>query len=511
MTAAGDLELFLPLRKGLVGTTLLTHAPGGEDGYFMLLLAPSQPETGTSLPRDLTLVLDVSGSMSGTKLEQAKAALQQALGTLTSNDRFRLITFSSTVRSFRPGFVPASRDHLAAAREFIDGLGAEGGTNIAGALEAALNDRGDAERLGMVLFVTDGLPSIGEQAPDRIAEQAAGRIGRTRIFTVGIGHDVNTYLLDRLASSGRGSAEYVGPGASVEAAMGSLLMKLRYPAMVNLQIDESPVSLAQTYPAQLPDLFYGEELVVFGRYHGQGSGNILITGERNGRRERVPVPASFKASEAGNDFISRLWAARQIGELTRQIQLEGATPSLLDQVRQLGLRYGILTEYTSYLVQEPVDLVGAPGPIPLREDQMGGARNSATQTGPQAFERARASAKLSESKSLAATDEAVAAGLAPRGEGAPAPRRAGGRLFVQRGSVWTDLAHSDRITVTAVVGYSRAYFELVRVLPELAPYLSVGDEILIAGRRVSIRVGPSGTEAWKPGQLADLVRNFRGT
>jgi Ca-activated chloride channel homolog len=513
-SATGEVELFLPLRKGLVGTTLVTHALGGEDGYFMLLLAPPQQETGTSVPRDLTLVVDVSGSMSGTKLEQAKAALEQALGTLRPNDRFRLIAFSSAVRRFRDDFVAATRDNLTDAREFVDGLSAEGGTNIAGALEAALGSEGDAERLAIVMFVTDGLPSVGEQAPDRIAEQAASRIGRTRIFTVGIGTDVNTYLLDRLASRGRGSAEYVPPGASVENAMGSLMAKLRYPALVNLRMTETPVSLGQTYPTQLPDLFYGEELVLLGRYRGQGTGNIVLTGDRNGRRERVVIPAAFAASESGNDFIPRLWAARQIGELTRQIRLEGASPGLVAQVRELGLRYGILTEYTSYLVQEPSDLATPGTPAPLREDQMGGARNSAAQTGPQAFERARASAKLADSKTLAAADEVASSRLETLtvgAAGASATRLVGGRLFVGRDQVWTDVGHADRITVTAVVAYSKAYFELVRQLPELAPYLSVGNEVVIAGRRGSVRVGGSGIDTWQPGQLAEVVRNFRGT
>jgi Ca-activated chloride channel homolog len=511
--AAGALEIFLPLRRGLVGSALVTHAPGGEDGYFMLLLAPAPAGTESEVPRDLTMVVDVSGSMSGTKLEQAKAALNQALGTLGSRDRFRLIAFSSQVRRFRDGFVTPNRKNITDAREFVERLGADGGTNIAGALDAALDAPADSERLSIVVFMTDGLPSIGEQVPDRLAQQAAARIGRTRVFTVGIGHDVNTYLLDRLASRGRGASEYVAPGSNVETTVGLLVSKIRHPALVDLRIGDAPVALSRTQPEELPDLFYGDELVVLGRYSGHGSGTIMVSGQRNGRRERIPVSASFPASDMANDFIPKLWAARQIGSLTRQIRLEGATSGLVEQVRELGLRYGILTEYTSYLVQEPTDLARPATPAPLREDQMGGARNSAIQTGTGAFEQARASAKLSDSKSLAAAETAAADQLQSlaRDRAVAETRRAGGRLFIRRGQVWTDVGQPDRITVTDVAAYSQAYFELVRQLPEIAPYLSIGDKVLIAGREASVRIGPSGVETWQPGQLGALVRNFRGT
>jgi hypothetical protein len=160
----------------------------------------------------------------------------------------------------------------------------------------------------------------------------------------------------------------------------------------------------------------------------------------------------------------------------------------------------------------PMDLVGTPRPVPLREEHMGGARNSAAQTGSQAFERARTSAKLAESKSLAAADAAIDAQAALARPASPASvQRAGGRLFVQRGEVWTDLGHSDRITITAIAAYSKAYFELVRLLPEVVPYLSIGDEIVIAGREGSVRIGTAGIREWRPGQLADVVRTFRGT
>jgi hypothetical protein len=165
-------------------------------------------------------------------------------------------------------------------------------------------------------------------------------------------------------------------------------------------------------------------------------------------------------------------------------------------------------------VQEPSDLATPGVPAPLREDQIGGARNAVRQTGPQAFDRAQASSKLADSKTLASADEVASSrleALAKDESRASATRLVAGRLFIRRNQVWTDVAHTDRITVTAVAAYSKAYFDLVRQLPEVAPYLSVGAEVLIAGRRASVRVGGSGIEIWQPGQLAEVVRNFRGT
>jgi len=300
----------------------------------------------------------------------------------------------------------------------------------------------------------------------------------------------------------------VAPETSVETAVGSLLAKLRYPALVDLRIAEAPAALTSLAPQRLPDLFYGEELVLFGRYHGTGRGQVVVTGERNGRRERIATDANFSNTTSDNDFIPRLWASRRIGELTRQIRLEGPNGSLIEEVRNLGLRYGIVTEYTSYLVQEPNAVASVPPAVPLeRED----ARQ---QTGAAAFDRARASSKLAEVKSLNAAEE-VAQGRMEAAVGDSMSRalvrRVGGRVFVHRGEVWTDLAQADRIPITVVAAFSRAYFDLVRMLPELAPYLSVGDQVLVAGRQASIRIAPSGIQELDHGQLITLVGHFRGT
>jgi len=266
-------------------------------------------------------------------------------------------------------------------------------------------------------------------------------------------------------------------------------------------------------------VFFGEELVVFGRYHGTGRGVITVIGQRGGHTESFTTDAVFPASETENTFIPRLWASRRIGELTRQVRIEGASPSLVNEIRDLGLRYGIITEYTSYIVQEPVPF-GRPVPVgvrdaasppPLTRQMQGGAGNAAAQTGSHAVEAARASAGLMGMNRLDEADvlaKSRAAELA--GPGGAATRHVHGKLFIEQAGVWTDAAHQATFHVYDVAPFSQAYFDLVRALPELAPYLRVGDRLLVAGRRASIRLTQDGKTAWQAGELAAAVREYRG-
>ena len=211
--------------------------------------------------------------------------------------------------------------------------------------------------------------------------------------------------------------------------------------------------------------------------------------------------------------MPRLWASRRIGALTRQIRIEGATPGLVEEVRSLGLRYGILTEYTSYLVQEPRAAWNQPAPMPASAALRGGAAGAAQQTGRDAFANAKASAALGGVTTLDAADHVAlerAAELAAAAPGRSEVRRVGGRLFVQSDGVWTDAAYRDSLKVVEVAPFSDAYFALVRALPEIAPCLSVGDRVVVAGRHGGVKIVASGRTTWRPGELETLVRAFRG-
>jgi Ca-activated chloride channel family protein len=515
--AARDFELFLPLRESLVGASLVAHAPGGEPGYFMLLISPPAAGDEIEIPRDVTLVLDVSGSMSGDKIEQARAALDQILAGLRPDDRFRLITFNSVVRSFRSDFARADRATLREARDYLAAVRAEGSTNVMDALQEALAPPANDGRLSLVVFLTDGKPTISETDPERIADAAENLRDGERVFAFGVGYDVNTYLLDRMTESGRGTVSYVRPGEDVEEAVSSLTRKIGHPALSDLRIVRAPGELEDFYPNPLPDLFYGEELVLFGRYRGDGRGELVLEGRRAGAQQRFTYRVELPRRESDNDFIPRLWAARKAGALTAHIRLHGADPEVVEEIRQLGLRYGILTEYTSYLVEEPQLAMREPQAAMERAARL--ATAPAEQSGDEAFKRAEASSRLRQADVLVEA-EALVAGVLDRdgrgdlnaaNQGEGIARHVGRRLFVFRDGIWTDLRFDDSLQTIEVAPYSEAYFELVRRAPGLRRYLALGEQLVIAGDGVALKLSADGLTTWKPSELKAVLKGFEGS
>jgi Ca-activated chloride channel family protein len=512
--AARDFELFLPLRESFVGASLVAHAPGNEPGYFMLLISPPAHGDEAHIPRDLTLVLDVSGSMSGVKMEQARDALDQILAGLRPEDRFRLITFSSFVRSFSDDFVRADRATLREARDYLSGVRAEGSTNIMDALREALEPEAERGRLSLIVFLTDGKPTVGETAPEQIMEAAERLRDGERVFAFGVGYDVNTYLLDRMAEGGRGTVSYVGPGDDVEEAVSSLTRKISFPALSDLRIVRAPAELEDHYPNPLPDLFYGEDLILFGRYRGDGSGRLVLEGTRAGETQRFTYEVDLPRRENDNDFIPRLWAARKAGALTAYVRLHGADPEVVEEIRQLGLRYGIITEYTSYLVEEPLLAMTRDQDFAMdRAVELAAAPAEAT--GAEAFKRAEASSRLRQADALEEAEAVVAGVMTPeggRGNGsAAAVRHAGRKLFVLRDGTWTDMTFDDSLQVIELAPYSEAYFELARRLPAIREYLALGDDLIIAGDGVVLKLTPDGATEWDSKDLRAVLSGFEGS
>jgi Ca-activated chloride channel family protein len=331
---------------------------------------------------------------------------------------------------------------------------------------------------------------------------------------------VNTYLLDRLGSVGRGGAQYVGPGEDVEMALGTLATKIQHPVLADLELGESPVRIEEVYPRRLPDLFAGEDLVIVGRYRAgtrDVRGALGIEGTRTGRVERYALDAEFPEHETRNDFLPKLWASRKIGVLQQEIRLNGEDPELVDEIRKTALRYGLISEYTSYLVLEPsmADIAAGAG-LRLDEVVVTGVAAApplpAQATGQVAVQRAEQSRRSREAKSLADVDAAQNEAESMIGRDAiVGTRQVAGRTFVERDGEWRDVSLAADVKTVTIEAFGEAYFELVKRLPELEPYWKALDEVTIMGSSVAIRVAQSGASHMSRAELDRLVREFRGS
>ena len=510
---ASDLTLLIPVReRNEAAISVLANAPGGEDGFALVSLAPpASLARAEPTPRDVTLVLDVSGSMNGPKMEQARAAGRQLLQTLRPGDRFRLIDFSSDVHTFRDEFVAASPENLRAAGRYLDALEAQGSTNIAGALREALGTnrgRDAGERLPVVLFITDGEPTVGERDPGRIADEANHSRGGARLFTFGVGADVNVTLLEQLALQGRGTAQFVRPDESVERAVGLVATRIADPVLTDVRIHtEGDVRLSRVLPQQPVDLFAGQDLVLLARYAGHGNTRVVFEGKHRGETVRWVSTIDFPERERENPFVARLWATQRIGWLAAEKRKNGGSTEIDDEIRQLGERFSIPTEFTSYLVQEP-NMVA---------DRMrrGAVGNAAGGTPPaaapmpardRAFESAKAASAQRVATSVAALDS-MSSGYAGA---AGAVKRAGSHTFIWRDAMWTDVkpAESASARTVRIKAFSKAYFDLISAVPDLREIFAIGDRVTVRGRAVTVVVSESGAEELSQGDIRGIARDW---
>lgn len=360
-----DFQLFYGVNESEIGLTPICYKPiTSDDGYFLLLISPDMEATKVpGIPRDLVMVLDTSGSMSDVKMNQARNALKHCLNHLGKDDRFALISFATTVNTYADDLNPTTTDHLERANKWVDDLRQGGGTAILPALLRALEFRGkDTGRPFTIAFFTDGMPTVGETDPWKIVKAVTAKNNSdTRIFTFGVGDDVNAAMLDQLSEATKAVSTYVRPAEDIEAKVSSLFEKIRRPVLTNVRLSASNVKLHEVYPPAIPDLFYGSQLVVFGRYSGHGSATIRLTGEIEGKTREFTYECEFPAkSSDGKDFVEHLWARRKVGFILDQIRINGESKELVAEVTALAKKYGIATPYTSYLVVPD-------GPLPVAE------------------------------------------------------------------------------------------------------------------------------------------------
>ncbi len=493
--------------QGAVGISLASFARPGEDGYFSMLISPNievKPED--AMPKDVVFVFDTSGSMlEGDKIGQARKALAYCLGRLTERDRFALIDFSTEVRSYKPDLVAVDADSRKGALAYVEALEATGGTYIDGALETALGllRQAQAGRPFIVVFMTDGTPTIGERDGQKILANAAKISKDTpcRLFSFGVGSNVNTHLLDELASTRRGTSVYVDATEDLEIKVSALFDKIAYPVLTDMTIAVEGMVVKEMFPKPLPDLFRGGQIVLVGRYQGDGARAITLEGTWKGERRKIVYEASFAAGKTDQDHLPHLWAKRKVGHLLDSIRIHGENAEIKAEVIALSKRYGIITPYTAYLVTEDqakqsvppaAGWDGAPGrafggaaPAEERERAQKGLN---AESGADAVDASRQAEALRVVEHADGDDKGDAAGER-------VVRRVGDKTFYKDGARWVDSAYDGAKMAAGLekIEYlSDRYFALLKAEAGIGKFLALGTALVVVkadGTAVEIVAG----------------------
>lgn len=510
-----DLQLYYTIAQDEIGTHILTFKEPGKDGFFMLLAAPSVDQEADPLPKNVVFVLDRSGSMSGEKIEQARDALTFCVNQLGSDDLFEIITFSDNVRSFGEELGRASAERVREARRFIADTEAAGSTDINAAMRLAMARRA-AGRPNYIVMLTDGLPTAGVTDLDEILKNVTAESQKmdvaTRVFVFGVGYDVDTHFLDRMSLDNGGAAAYVRPEESIEAKVSSFYAKISRPMLTGINVDFGGLTTCDVLPQELPDLFYGSQIVALGRYDARtcGERTVTLSGQTPTGSKSYEIRASFPEEARSREYIPALWAARKVGWLLDQIRLHGENKELVDEIVRLGTEYGILTEYTSFLalergpitVDEATARLAAPGGAfgpqgAVATERMGGYAIS---------QRDNAAAMRAQESVAAQNMYQDAAGNWQRIGNIV---NVGQRGFIQQGAQWVD----SRLRVGTeqqlrpelqVQAFSEAHFQLSRAFPALQAQLAVSDNMLVLVNGHVVQVGPEGKTALTDADLQTL-------
>ena len=497
-----------------VGLGLLCHREDGDDeGTFALFAAPSPAALAAApQPKDIVFVLDTSGSMAeGDKLGQARRALEFCLRNLDDRDRFGVVRFATEAEALADKLLPADDASREQAVTFVKGFKPIGGTAIADALARGLKlataDH-DPDRPCFVVFLTDGLPTVGTTDVGKLVEVVTDAAGKrpVRVFCFGVGTDVNTHLLDRIVETTRAASQYVLPGEDLEIKLANFYGKIASPVLANLELTvEGDVRLSKLHPTPLPDLFKGEQLVVLGRYTGTGRATVTLAGTVAGEQRRFTLTKSFPEQDGRREFLPRLWAARRVGFLLDQIRLHGESQEVRDEAATLARRYGIVTPYTSWLILEDegrrnvaatdrtLQALEADREARAQAGRMYAAARE-SESGAAAVGDAQAYDTLRRAEKLAAPaaanakswrgqagEEASRSAAVQRAVDSQQTQNVAGRTFYANAGQWIDARVQERPTAKRekIPFGSEAYFALLDRDPSVAQWLALGRNVVV--------------------------------
>ncbi len=496
-----DFQLFYGVSNNDFGMSLVTYREPGKDGYFLLMLSPRDEVTDREIVnKDIVFVLDTSGSMADEgKMDKARAALLFGIRGLNDGDRFNVINFAGEEHLMESGLIRADKSGIGKGVEFVEKLKPTGGTNINDALKAALKQFDSSDRPKMLVFLTDGLPTVGESDVDKIIENAKKiKIENLRMFPFGVGYDVNTRLLDKLATANAGLAEYVEPKENLEIKVSNFFTRVNSPVLTDLTIDFGTVKTDLMYPRQLTDVFKGTQVVMLGRYTNQDDLNnvtIRLSG-KSGRENRTFNYSNldFPKRSTTNDFLPRLWASRRVGWLVEQIRANGENKELKDEIIELGTKYGIVTPYTSYLATDGsvqnFAIDGASG------NRIPPAKSSPVFGGSIVQESGRDAVKMSrqqnsmQSNTIANSDKKSEDAEQIFVQNSVSNQFVGTKNFFNVSGNWidTDFKEDAKLPEVKLEFGSNEYFDLITKEKELAQYFALGEQVVVVWKGKVYRI-----------------------
>ncbi|HEX8288475.1 MAG TPA: VIT and VWA domain-containing protein [Pyrinomonadaceae bacterium] len=493
-----DFQLFYGLSNNDFGMSLVTYREPGKDGYFLLMLSPKDNVSEKELVnKDIVFVLDTSGSMAEEgKMEKARSALLFGIRGLREGDRFNVINFAGEEHLMESRLIGATAEGKKRGEEFVKKLAPNGGTNINDAIRAAMRQFASSDRPKMLVFMTDGLPTVGESNVEKIIQNSKEvKVENLRIFTFGVGYDVNTRLLDRLASENSGAAEYIEPKEDLEVKVSNFFTKVNSPVLTDLELDFGSVQTDLMYPRKFSDIFKGSQLTLIGRYKNTSDiENVTLRLQgKTGKETRTfnYTNVDFPLRTDKNDFLPRLWATRRVGWLVEQIRSNGENKELRDEIVDLGTRYGIVTPYTSYLAtdgsverEQITSDAGSRGRglVPSAKS----ARNTAPSLNAMSGQGAIAASKDAREKQNAVTvtsedDEVIKTGSV---------KKVGTKTFYLENDVWTDSEYKqeDKLPEVKLKFAENEFFDLIAKEKGLAQFFAVGEQVLIVWKGKVYRV-----------------------
>ncbi len=493
--AATDIKIYYTTDANPVGMSVLTHRSNkNEKGFFLLDVSPGFVDKKEVARKDITFILDASGSMNGEKMDQAKKALSFCVNNLNKNDHFQIIRFSTEAESLFDELKAFDANSKEEAIDYINNLKTIGGTNIQEALDIALAQKSSTDRPHMIVFLSDGKPTIGEMNEDVLVTKVKDHPDNTRIFTFGIGDDINTHLLDRITEETNAYRTYISPEEDIEIKVSNFYTKVSSPVMTDLKLTfKGSPRITQKQPAKLPDLFKGSSVTVMGRYDKSGPVTALLEGMVEGKKQQFEMEISMPETSNKHEFIAPLWAARRVGFLLDQIKINGADKELIEETTLLAKKYGIVTPYTSYLIVEDERQLGrirptqAGAPTPkimssnvakeaiVKEE----AEEMMMDSGESSVYNSSSNQRLKAVKNYAEVQSNMAVNKDSLGSHGLNIANANGRAFYNNQGFWIDpmLSSNMHLKERKIAFASEEYFSLLQQHPELNAIVALGNNI----------------------------------